>query len=343
MANKNQQQVTTRAPSRVALMIQKIEERADDFGARLPRHIPSDKFVRTLKTAIGSNPDLAECEAAKLLIECQKCAADGLVADGREAVIIVFNTKVKKKVGTTLQETWEKVPKYIPMYQGLIRRARNSGELKAVGAMLVYEEELKIQKGEKKPRFRYWVDSDGKHIEHEPILTGKRGAVAGAYSIATLKDGLVDFYYMPVERLRVIQGRSRSKIKKGDKTIIVGPWASDEEEMMKKTVIRGHSKTLPLDSDIARIFARDDDMYEPEPRSVNAEPPAGKARGVGAARLNGDEAGLGDDQEPSEAEVVEEPRRGKDKPAAKKGRQRQQPEEEEPPQNEGEDLGGDPF
>jgi recombination protein RecT len=300
-------------------MIALIEARTDDFAKALPPQLPSTKFVRVIKTAIAQTPALAEVDPKKLIIECQKCAADGLVADGREAVIVVYNVKKKEKVNGVWQERWEKEPKYQPMYQGMIKRARNTGELRTINAYIVYANELKVDKTLDPPRvrFRRWIDDAGEHIHHEPLATA-RGAIVGAYSVAQLRGGIFDRCYMPIEDLRKIQARSRSKDKDGNAT---GPWKTDEEEMMKKTVIKRHGKTLPMDSDLARVFSRDDDLYEHElPQARDVTPIAGKARGGAAAVLNDDsdedhdpETGVVIDDEP---ERKSEPKKTARKPAA---------------------------
>ena len=66
-----------------------------DLKKMLPPSIPSDKFVRTVQTAITLNPDLAEADKNSVLTSCMKAAADGLVLDGREAALTIYNTKQK--------------------------------------------------------------------------------------------------------------------------------------------------------------------------------------------------------------------------------------------------------
>src|SRR3954454_16240199 len=79
-----------------------------DLKKMLPPSLPSDKFIRTVQTAIALNPDIAEADKSSVLGACMKAAADGLVLDGREAVLTVYNTKQK-------DGSYKKVAQYLPM------------------------------------------------------------------------------------------------------------------------------------------------------------------------------------------------------------------------------------
>jgi len=297
----------------VPKIIAAIDERLGEFKRALPRHIPAPQFVRIVKTAISMNRELLECAPADLLNECMKAAADGLVLDGREATLTIYNTKRKVKTDHGFEERWIKTPKYIPMFVGLIKRARNSGELKAISVFLVGENEVdKINPRTKKPHFRRWVDSTGEHIEYEPMTKGDPGPVTGGFSCAKLAGGVVDFCWMPIAEIRKIQQRTRSRKKSKNKqtgedtTVIVGPWKTDESEMMKKTIIRRHSKTLPMNSDLARVFSRDDDLYDPDGGDDAPIPAAARPRereGVAAERLNDPPPAKGKGAAPAEGEI----------------------------------------
>ena len=50
--------VAERKPPPVIAM---LDSRMRDFAAVLPKHMHSDRFVRTIKTAINLNPQLLEC------------------------------------------------------------------------------------------------------------------------------------------------------------------------------------------------------------------------------------------------------------------------------------------
>lgn len=252
--------------------IQAIET---DLRKMLPPSLPSDKFVRTVQTAITLTPDLAEADKNSVLTSCMKAAADGLVLDGREAALTIYN--VKQKDGS-----YKKVAQYIPMVAGIIKRVRNSGEVSRLNAFVVYRNDVF--------HVAYGLDMT---LRHEPNFTDP-GQPIGAYAVCLFKDGQTDFEFMSVKQIEAIRERSKAKDS--------GPWKTDWSEMARKTVIRRLAKRLPVDSDIARVVERIDEDYDfrpngPAPEDDQdgviiehpAEPsakPAGKARGSAAAKLN---------------------------------------------------------
>lgn len=252
--------------------IQSIES---DLKKMLPPSLPSDKFIRTVQTAVTLSPDIAEAEKNSVLNACMKAAADGLVLDGREAAITIYNTKQK-------DGTWKKQAQYIPMVAGIIKRVRNSGEVSRLNAFVVYENDTF--------HVSYGLQMS---IRHEPNLLNP-GKAVGAYATCLFKDGESDFEFMSLKQIEAIRERSKSKDK--------GPWVTDWAEMARKTVIRRLSKRLPMDSDIARVVERIDEDYEQEPAQAGSyadadgvidhepgdQPPraSGKARGSAAAKLN---------------------------------------------------------
>ena len=68
------------------------------FHAALPAHIPAKKFVRVACTAIQTDPKLMDADRTSLYAACTKAAQDGLLPDGREAALVVYNTDRKAHV-----------------------------------------------------------------------------------------------------------------------------------------------------------------------------------------------------------------------------------------------------
>lgn len=264
--------------SRQQLVVQRkneIQSLETDLKKMLPPSIPSDKFVRTVQTAITLNPDLAEADKNSLLNACMKAAADGLVLDGREAALTIYN--VKQKDGT-----WKKQAQYIPMVAGIIKRVRNSGEVARLNAFVVYSNDTF--------HVSYGLDMT---LKHEPNFADP-GAPLGAYAVCLFKDGESDFEFMSLKQIESIRERSKSKDS--------GPWKTDWSEMARKTVIRRLAKRLPVDSDIARVVERIDEDYDLKPGGQvstpdgngvvldndpadTAEKPSAKRRGAAAEKL----------------------------------------------------------
>lgn len=215
--------------------------------AALPNHISVDKFKRTVVTALNQNPDLAKADRRSLFTACVRAAHDGLFPDGREAALVVFNTK-NKKTGE-----WRKLVQYMPMVYGIIKRARNSGELAAISAHVVFD----------KDEFTYELGEEPKII-HKPAL-GDRGKPVGVYAIAKLTSGEIQREVMSVAEIEKVRSVSRSKDD--------GPWVAWWEEMARKTVIRRLSKMLPNSSDIDDVIRHEEEQYgahgeEPAPATA---------------------------------------------------------------------------
>ncbi len=204
------------------------------FKMVLPPHISVDKFMRVTLTAIQtSTENLLECDRQSLFSSALKCASDGLLPDGRQAAFAKFNSKQGPKV------------QYMPMIGGIYKKVRQSGEIVSLTSQIVH----------KNDKFRYWVNSEGEHIDHEPLLFGERGERIGVYAIAKLKDGGVEIEPLTEKDVMAVKAVSKSRDS--------GPWSGPfESEMWRKTAIRRLSKRLPLSADIAEVIERDDEMYE---------------------------------------------------------------------------------
>lgn len=219
-----------------------LEHYAPQFKAVLPSHIPLDRFKRVVITAINQNPDLAHADRRSLFNSCVKAAQDGLYPDGREAALVIFNTKVK---GSDGKERWEKRVQYLPMVAGVRKRMRNSGAVDSAEAHVVY----------KNDNFDYEL-GDEPRIEHKPALED-RGAPIGAYAIIKLTNGEVLREYMSRAEIELAREVSRAKDN--------GPWVTWWGEMARKTVLRRCAKAAPMQADLDALLKRDDEI-EPDDR-----------------------------------------------------------------------------
>jgi len=205
-----------------------IEKMAPQFKAALPAHVSVDKFVRVTLTAVQTNPQLLEADRRTLFAAATKAAQMGLLPDGREGAIVTFKNQAQ----------------WMPMVAGIMKLVRNSGEISTWSVQAVYEND----------NFDFCL-GDEEHITHKPALAN-RGKLIAVYSIVTMKDGEKSREVMSVEDVNQIRARSRS----GQS----GPWVSDFAEMAKKTVVRRHSKRLPLSTDIDGMIKEDDELFMPE-------------------------------------------------------------------------------
>lgn len=188
---------------------------ADNIRKALPAHVPFDRFERVVKTAVQVNPDLLGADQKSLFLACQRAAADGLLPDGREGALVLYGRRVQ----------------WMPMIAGILKLVRNSDQLAAINAHIIYEgETYSIRLGM------------GEAVEHERNFAAVDGGKAIAvYGVARLKNGESVLEVMTWGQVMKIRSRSRAKDS--------GPWVTDTEEMARKTVLRRLSKKLPLSSD----------------------------------------------------------------------------------------------
>lgn len=275
-------QTETKQVTRDVQLADFLESKVEDF--RQVANVDSQRFMKMVKNAILRDPEIAEASARSVYLECMKAAADGLVIDGREAALVRFKTNKRKKVGNQWQDNWQTEVAYIPMVAGIMKRVRNSGEIASWSVELVFENEYKSG------RFEYRAAPDP-YIRHDPLIVGDRGPVVAAYSAVRLRDGSYHYEVMTRDQLDSIKGRTKSRKKKnvnGEQVEeITGPWATDEEEMFRKTVIRRHSKRLPVSSELMDVASRVDSLYDMDPDTgelVDVPAPVAAAKRISAAK-----------------------------------------------------------
>lgn len=233
MSNENTQQnpmqalrATLEGPMRV------------EIAKALPKGIEPDRFIRTIVTAVQMNPDLLQADRRSLFASCMKAAQDGLQLDGREAVLNVYSTKVKTPQG----DQWVPTVQYLPMVRGLLKIARNSGEIAHIDAAAVYE----------KDDFIFERGDDSK-IVHRPYLgADDPGPVIAAYMIAKLTNGEVHREVMSRRDIEKVRDASKSKNGPG--------WSTWYDQFAIKSVIKRGTKLLPQSSDrLARVIEHDNE------------------------------------------------------------------------------------
>lgn len=205
------------------------------FKAALPAHVPPERFIRIAMTAISTSKDLQLVDRGELYSELMKCAQDGLLPDGREAVIVCYYIKAKGR----------KVPKYMPMVGGICKKARNSGVIKEMNAHVVYE----------KDEYDYWADETGEHFKFRKFRGAERGGPILTFAFATTTDGGFFFEEIDEEQMEAIEACSPADN---------SPWKGDfRNEMKRKSAIRRLAKyRLPSSTDLDEVIRRDDDMYD---------------------------------------------------------------------------------
>lgn len=219
---------------------QEIQSQKAELKSILPDHLPVERFMKTAMIAIQSNPELLNADRQSLFTSLQRCAGDGLVPDNREAALVEFNSKQK----VNGQDQWIKKIQYMPMVDGVLKRARQSGEVSIITARAVHQHD----------EFDYWVDEDGEHLKHRPLFTGDRGQMILVYAMAKMKTGDVIVEPMTIADVE--------KVKAASKTSAFGPWKDWFERMALKSALHRLARRLPNSSEIMEMLGNDNWMYD---------------------------------------------------------------------------------
>ena len=234
--------IETSAEHPLVIIRRQLDARLPELKNALPPHITPERFVRTALTALQLNPELAVANRQTLWNSLMRAASDGLMPDGRQAALVLFNDN-NPKSRTYKQQTVV----YMPMVAGLLTRFRNSGQFKSITVNVVREGEP----------FRHWVDENGEHLMHEPG-DDEKAKIVKAYAMATTKDGGVMIKVMSTGDIEKRRNVSRAK----DGIM----WKEWWVEAAQKTVLRNLTKFLPSSSDdLERMMEHDDDVYDELP------------------------------------------------------------------------------
>lgn len=216
-----------------------LELRRAMFAPMLPNRVPWDKFVATVCTAVTFNLDLLECDRGSLLRAAATAAELGLSmnpAMGECDILKVWNNRTRKYEAQCR-----------PRVKGMMKLARNSGEITMINAQVVHEND-----------FFEWELGLVPKLVHKPAKA-KRGEMTHCYCVWKTTDGEVSFEVMDREQVYKIRGRTSSKNKEGQ---VVGPWITDEDEMWRKTVVKRSTKYMPLSAEALQKAAKVDNLHE---------------------------------------------------------------------------------
>ena len=249
-----------------------LGQRQPQFRAALPAHIPVERFVRVVLTAIQTSPKLAQMDRASLWNACMRAAQDGLLPDGREGALVPFKGKV----------TW------IPMVGGIRKKVRNSEAIATWDVHAVHaKDQFQFELGDDpyikhkpympKPLERSGAETDEQyrarlraHIDPGPLIA--------VYSVAVLKTGEKSRDMMTRADVELVRD---TYARKDDDGKFSPMWRNSFDEAAKKTLARRHAKVLPMSTDLDDMLRRDDELYDlkgasdkvlagPRPKSLSA-------------------------------------------------------------------------
>ena len=235
----------------------------------IPPHVNLDRLCRVVLNALQTTPKLLECDRNSFMKAAMTVAVLGLEPEGvlGQAYLVPYKGQVQALIG----------------YKGLIRLARNSGEVSTLVAHEVCTND----------HFDYeWGLNE--RLEHKPA-DGDRGPVTHVYAVAKFKDGSHHFEVMSKGEVDKVRAGSAGKD--------LAPWKDHYVEMAKKTAIRRIAKYLPLSIQRATAInaafeggklaniAPETDIIDIEPDDVQQEEQA-ESPSKPASKLDALEAGL---------------------------------------------------
>lgn len=201
---------------------QLIEDMKPEMARALPAKMSPDRMARIATTVLKQTPALAQCTPDSFLGALMTASQLGLEPGPLGfAYLVPYGNKCTFIVG----------------YKGLIRLARNSGQLVDVWGEIVYEND-------------HFKQTLGLHrdLVHEPA-EGDRGKPVRVYAAAELKDGGRPFVVMTYAEVEAIRARSKASRN--------GPWVTDWNAMAIKTAIKQLSKWLPLSVEAEAAIVND--------------------------------------------------------------------------------------
>ena len=249
--------------------IVEFKRQLDKVAEELPSSpdFPIDKMKSVAVVAVSKAPDLMHADRASLFNAIRECASAGLLPDGNEATLQVYNTKQG--------DEWIKKVQFMPMVRGILKRIRNSNKVKTIWAEVVREGEdftLSFVGGER-------------IINHEHNPMNRTGKIVGAYAVSALTNGATEIEVMNRDDL--------DRVRKSAKTQKV--WEAWEAEKCKVAVLRRLSKRLPVASSDLNIIMGDEHDFTQRVREVVPEKKGGFAKMAIEARK---------EEAPIEGEVV---------------------------------------
>ena len=244
MSNKIQtatnNQVATTEKKTMQTYIKSME---GEIKKALPSVITPERFTRMVLSAISTNQALGSCTPSSFLGAMMSAAQLGLEPNTPLGQAYILPYKNKGVLEAQFQLG----------YKGLIDLAYRSGEVELVQAHIVYEND--------KFECEYGLEPKLTHVPAD----SNRGNAIKVYAMFKTKSGGYGFEVMSMDDVRE-HAKKYSKAYSSS----YSPWATNFEEMAKKTVLKKCLKYAPLKSDFVRGIVQDgsiknevsEDMYE---------------------------------------------------------------------------------
>lgn len=218
-----------------------LQQRATELGAQLPSNVSRDRFINVTLAAVKQTPSILVATPRSLMAAIAKAAQDGLMPDGREGVITVYN----QKVPGSNPVRYEDVAQWNPMAYGLRKRARELDGI-IIDAQVVFEGD----------EFEYELGDEPK-IKHKPAMVEAKDASAGVAVYAIFRhptEGILHREVMTKAQVFATMNQSRAK-----NSLM---WTTFWTEGWRKAVVRRGMKSVPVSPKLEQVISRVDDDFE---------------------------------------------------------------------------------
>lgn len=218
-----------------------IQAQQAAIEAQLAGAMNSAAFVRAAISSVSASPQLQQATPASLLGGIMLAAQLKLEIGPALGHFYLTPRQVSKKEGNEWVKVWTCLP--IIGFQGYIELAYRSGRVEKIETFL-------IRKGDK---FDHGANSErGRFFDWSPADYDEVREWTGVVAIAKIKGAGTVWAYLPKEK--VIARRPQY----WDKT----PWATNEEEMARKSGIRALAPYLPKSTELGKALEADEHKVE---------------------------------------------------------------------------------
>lgn len=211
----------------------------------LPKHMTADRMLRVAITAAATTPELLKCDA-KSFASCIVQAA-------------ILGLEPNTPLGEAYLVPYGRVCQLVPGWKGLIKLARNSGEVVTINAQEVRANDAFDFEDGLEPVLRH---------KRAPGGPDQRGPVVAYWAGALLQNGAKQYVVMTRDEV-VAHAQKYSKAYGNAKA----PWKTEFDAMALKTCVRKLCKYLPMSIEAQTACSLDERAEVGIPQQFSPELP----------------------------------------------------------------------
>jgi recombination protein RecT len=224
-------------------MLTMLDKLKPQMKHALPRHLTADRMMRIVVTTLRRTEKLLLCDPISLCGAVIQACQLGLEPDGFLGEFYLTPRR--------LHGEWNVVG--IPGYRGLMKLARQSGDLDWIVAHVAYQgDEIHYEYG----AVPQLVHKPGPGPHKDELITH-------AYAVSRLRTGSSLFWAM--RRVDIDSVRDRWAAARDE-----GPWITHYPEMAMKTPVRRLCKFLPQSTSLGRAISLDETAEAGIPQGLEA-------------------------------------------------------------------------